>query len=213
MNFETLQQTWNTADARLDPVVLKIDKVNKLNAAVRRSIWLQLGELALDILTVSLLGVFIAAHISQPKFLVPALLLDVFAIWMTALTVRHIVLLRQVDLSAPVVASQRQTISVRAGRIFMTKWIFVLCPLIWVPLLIVGLKGAIGVDAYAVLPMHYLVGNIVFGVACVPLLLWASRSLAKRFGSSTFIRSVLDDIAGRSLVETERYLRELSEDS
>ena len=81
-------------------------------------------------------------------------------------------------------------------RIRKTKWSFLGAPLLWKPLLVVGLD-ALGIDAYVHLGARYLVANLAFGLAVIPLFLWIARR--PRVQRSRLLGRIADDIAGRSL--------------
>ena len=85
-------------------------------------------------------------------------------------------------------------------------WTVTLSPLLWPLLLIVGLKGLLGLDAYAVLGLPWLGMNLLFGLVFVPLAVGLARLLGRRFGSSPRFQGLLDDLAGRSLREAREAL-------
>src|SRR5208282_3319335 len=111
------------------------------------------------------LGVFIADQLGALRFLLPALVLDGVAVALVATTARQWFLAGEVDYDGPVTVSQRQLERLRVMRIRETKWVLLLSPLLWTPLLIVALKALFGVDAYAALGTPYLCANLFFGVA------------------------------------------------
>ena len=75
-------------------------------------------------------------------------------------------------------SSRRSSSDLRLTRIRTTLWTLLFAPLMWVPLLIVALRGLFGVDVYAAGPA-WLVANALFGVAVIPLAIF----IAKRYGS------------------------------
>ena len=79
------------------------------------------------------------------------------------------------------------------------------------PVLIVAFKGFLGVDAYLFLNGRWLLGNLLFGLAFIPLMLWAARRFASRWQGSPLLQSLMDDLAGRSLVAATGFLNELSQ--
>lgn len=72
--------------------------------------------------------------------------------------------------------------------------------------MIVGLKGLLGVDAYAVLGLFWLGVNLLVGLVFVPLAVGLARLLGRRFRSSPVFQRLLDDLAGRSLREAREAL-------
>jgi hypothetical protein len=173
---------------------------------LRAYLWLELG---LNLLSALLLGGFMASHL-ELRFLAPALVLDVFALAHVVFGARQLVTLGRVTFDAPVVAVQRELETLRVGRIRMTKWTLLLGPLLWIPVLVVALKGLAGVDTYAVFDRTWLVANVLFGVAFVPGMFLASKRLVDRFAGSPLLARLLRDVAGRNLTAAQAFLDELA---
>jgi MFS family permease len=217
MNLDELRNDWMAeheqlaSRVRLHGAWLREAQAGRGNAALgrlTRRLWLALG---LNVLLAGLLGGFMGKHLGELRFLGPALVLHVFTIGLIVSAAWQLVAIRRLDFNAPILTSQRQLEALRIHRIRETKWTLFLAPLLWVPLLVVGLKVLAGVDAYAVFPASWLVANLLFGLACIPLLWWASRRFSERFSSSPVLQRVMDDVAGRNLREARQYLARLAE--
>ena len=76
-------------------------------------------------------------------------------------------------------------------------------------MLIVGLKGLLGVDAYALFSSAWLAANVLFGVAVIPLAVWISRRYADRMKGSPLVRSLMRDMAGYNLNAAMGFLGKL----
>lgn len=164
--------------------------------------WRQLTiELIVDAALLLVIGSFAADHIGEPRFLAPALLLHVAVILLGIPLVRQLVLLRGVDYAEPVVAIQRQVERLRIEQIRSTKWTLLAAPLLWTPLLIVAMKGLLGLDAWALLDTRWLVANVAFGIMFLGGMLWVSRRIEGRW---------MDALAGRSLETATRHLDEVA---
>jgi hypothetical protein len=217
MDLDTLQKNWAEQDRRLERVL-------RLDAQVLRRVafaqtrthldrlrrWLVLALLQ-DVLAVLLFGSFVADHLVEPRFLVPGLLLHLLAIGALGSTVRQLVLARGLDLALPVAAAQHRLAELRRLRLATTKWILVLAPLVWTPLLIVALRGLLGADIYRAPLQGWLLGNALFGVACVPLLLWLARRFADRLDRSPFLQRLARDLAGVNLTAAQAELLAVAE--
>ena len=166
-------------------------------------------ELALNVVAAGGLVIFLAST-RGARFLAPAVVLAAFAFAQVAFGARQLAALRRLDFGAPVVTLQRELERLRIGRIRMTKWTILLGPLLWIPLLVVGLRGVFGIDAYAVFDRSWIVVNVLFGVAYVPFMLALSKWLADRFEGSPLLRRVLRDIAGRNLSAAHEFVSELA---
>ncbi len=100
--------------------------------------------------------------------------------------------------------------SLKIRRINETKMVFLVSPLLWVPLLIVIVKGVTGLNPYSIFNTNWLLSNFIFGLAVIPLVLWISKRYSHKFQSSSFIQNIMNDIAGRSLNEAITFLDKLS---
>ncbi|HKQ57316.1 MAG TPA: hypothetical protein VJY35_05575 [Candidatus Eisenbacteria bacterium] len=216
MELEALKAQWDACDRRLteslhlNARLLRATLEARSRAPLR---WLGAGivvELVLSALLVVALGGFVADHIREPRFVLPALVLDLAMIAMLGVCIHQLVALARIDFGTPVVALQRELERLRVLRIRVTQWTFVLAPLLWTPMLIVLLR-AVRVDAYAVLPAAWLAGNLAVGIAAIPVLLWVARRMAARFQGAPWLQGLMDDIAGRSLIEARSFLGQLAD--
>jgi hypothetical protein len=216
MDLQDLKNRWAEYDRklegslRLNTRLLREVNLSRVDSALKRLSRLLVFELLVDLGAVVALGMFIAGHAGEVRFLAPALLLGVCAVAFVIRSIRQLTALHSLDYSAPVVAIQKQLTALRIERIRVTKWVLLLSPLLWTPLLIVALEGLLGVDAYLFLDGSWLAANLLFGLAFIPLMLWAARRFASRWQGSPLVQSLMDDLAGRSLVAATGFLSELS---
>jgi len=216
MELQDLKDRWAEYDRKLDVSlrlntrILREINLSRVDSALKRLTRLIVFELLMDLAAVVALGAFIASHVGEMRFLAPALLLDVCAIGFVIASVRQLVALHGLDYSAPVVAIQKQLAALRIERIRVTKWVLLLSPILWTPLLIVAFEGIFGVDVYLFLDGTWLAANLLLGLAFIPLMLWAARRLAGRWQGSPLVQSLMDDLAGRSLVDAAGFLGTLS---
>ena len=83
----------------------------------------------------------------------------------------------------------------KAQRIRITRWVLILSPLVWTPLLIVGLQVLFGVNFYAFGGV-WLACNLIFGIAFLIAMVWASRRYADRMQGSPAIQRLMNSRAG-----------------
>jgi hypothetical protein len=187
------------ASMRLNTTLLRQWNLRAADTAIRRfarGVWF---ELAANAIAVVLLGSFAADNLHEFRFLVPAAALGVYAIALLIAGVRQLVLAQRIDFDEPVVAVQKSLEELRIRRIHVTLWTLLFAPLMWLPMLIVLLRGLLGVDAYAVFAPSWLVANALFGLAVIPLAIWLARRYGLRLAAATPMRRLADEIAGRSL--------------
>lgn len=205
MDLDNLQSLWEEqnrkldASLRLNTRILNQSTFRKAEAATTRLWWLILIELPLDALLLWGLGSFIARHITEPRFLIPALALHLYVILLASSSIRQLMGLRAIDYSAPILEIQKRLGALQVERARVTKWVFLSAPLVWTPLLIVSLKGLLGVDAYALFSCAWLAANLLFGLAVIALAVWISRRYADRMERSPVVRRLMRELAGYNL--------------
>lgn len=118
--------------------------------------------------------------------------------------------LRNIDYSAPVVAIQKELGRLRLQELRILKWVMITAPLVWTPLLIVAIKGLLGLDAYAIFSGAWLAANVAFGVAVLLLAVWISRRYADRMERSPRIQRLMRSLSGYNLSAAEGFLNSLA---
>ncbi|HVR41572.1 MAG TPA: hypothetical protein VMU84_20925, partial [Thermoanaerobaculia bacterium] len=204
MELDELKHRWAEYDRKLDASIrlntalLRESTLHKAGSALNRLSLLLAIELVINFALVLLLGSFIGDHLGELRFVVPAAFLHVCTLALIATAIQQLVTLRTLDFDAPVIEIQKKLESLRVKRIQITKWVLLLAPLLWTPLVIVSLKMLFDFDAYAL--QTWLIANLLFGVAVIPLMLLVSKRYADRFRGSPVMRRLMDDIAGRNLI-------------
>ncbi|HEX4964336.1 MAG TPA: hypothetical protein VF173_26190 [Thermoanaerobaculia bacterium] len=205
MNLEDLKQRWEDQDRKLDATLklnrqlLQMATLGKAETALRRLAFLLGIELLLDLPIALWLGSFIVDHRHEIRFLLPAVVLHLFVIGLIVTIVRQLAAIGSLDYGAPVLEIQRRLESLRIERLRATKWTLLLSPLLWTPLVIVAFESLLGVDVYARFDMSWLLGNLLFGAALIPLAVWISRRYAARMERSPFVQRLMRDLAGYNL--------------
>lgn len=205
MEIEDLKRSWEDqgrkldASLRLNTNLLRESALNKASTATARLSWLLMAEILLDLVLCIWLGSFNADHITEPRFLVPGIVLHLYAIGFVILGVHQWLALKRIDYGAPVVAIQKRLGELRVQRVRATKLILLSVLLLWTPLLIVTLKSLFGVDAYALFSSAWLAANVALGVAVIPLAVWISKRYADRMERSPLVQRLMRDLAGYNL--------------
>lgn len=212
MELDELKDLWTAQDRKLDAVL-------KLNARLLQATLLQRTrgtlrwlkaylwfEVALSVPVFFLLGSFWTDHLREPRFLIPGLFLHATVAVLLALTVRQLVALYTLDYGAPVVEIQRRLGKLQAEAGLSVLWTIVASFLLWVPLLVVALRGVLGVDAYAVLGAPFLAWNVAFGLAVLAVALGIAWRYSGRMESAPRLQALVRAFGGSSL---QRALRSL----
>ncbi len=216
MDLEDLKTRLAEQDAKLDQVIrLNTTAIRELQFSKTKSSlrWLVPGvvvELVLTIVAVIWLGNFIYGHLWEPRFLLPAVLVDICMIAFMGSCIRQLVMIASLDYSLPVVTVQKELGKLRILRIRTTKWVMTLSFVLWFPVLLVLFEGFLGVDLWRILGaisdrngnfIAWVVGNVLFGLAVALVLIWVSHRYASRMDRSPAIKRFMDHLAGHSLTQ------------
>lgn len=215
MDLDEMKQSWLAYDRKLDTALT-------LNAHLLRTTTLggartELGRLK-RLLAVELLGAaaallwigsFTAGHVAELRFAAPGAALGLCALALVITAVRQLAALGELDYGQPVLEIQGRLEALRLERLRGTQAALALGPLLWVPVLIVAMKGALGVDAYAVFSHAWILANVLFGAAVLAGAVWASRRYAGRIERSPRLRRLMHDLAGHNVNRAIGFLDEL----
>jgi hypothetical protein len=216
MDLDDLKQLWEEQDKKLDTVLtlrsyrLHAAALGKAETAMKRLTWILWIELILNVGAALCMGSFIADHVTEPRFLLPAAVLHLFVIALLGSGIHQLVAIGSLDFGAPVLAIQKRLESLRYQRLRATMLTLLASPLLWIPMLIVAMKGLLGLDAYAILPADWLIGNVLFGLAVIPLAIWIARRYADRMERSPLLQRLLRDLAGYNLNAAAGFLSKLA---
>src|SRR3984893_5111373 len=165
MELEDLRHAWEAHGRRVDDtshlnrqVVHSVitPKTETAMKPLSRLLWI---ELVVNAGAAVWLGSFLADNVTVARYALPAAALDILVIALLIAGGRQLVAISRVDYGQPVFVIQRRIESLRAERIRATMATLIVAPLAWVPLLIVALKGLVGVDAYAIFSSAWLIAN------------------------------------------------------
>jgi hypothetical protein len=216
MELEDLRHAWEAHGRTVDDTSalnrqalhsVIASKAEHAMTSLSRLLWI---ELVVNAGAAVWLGSFFADNITVARYALPAAVLDILVIALLIAGGRQLVAISRVDYGQPVLVIQRRMESLRAERIRATMATLIVAPLAWVPLLIVALKGLLGVDAYAIFSSAWLIANVLFGLFVVAVAIWASRHYTGRAASPSLLRWLMDNLAGRNLRTASDFLRSLA---
>jgi hypothetical protein len=218
MDLDVLKEKWLEQDRRLDVTIrlnrqlLIAAKMNRVRWPLRRFAFsVGLGAL-LGLIGLVILGQFIYQHWTEPRFVLPAVVLDIWVIAILAASIRQMAMAVQIDYDKPIAVIQKQIESLRVLRIRTTQWALLTGQVVWwTPFLIVALKGFLDVDAYKAFDTAYLLANLAVGLAIIPLAIWVSRKFGDRMGRSPVMRRLMRELAGYNMNAATDFLTTLSE--
>jgi len=218
MDLDTLKAAWTEHNRKLD-VSIRLNRqlllaanMNRVRSPLRRFAFLVGVGALVGLICPVILGQFIYRHWTEPRFALPAVLLDIWSIATMAASIRQMAMALRIDYDQPITVIQKQIESLRILRIRIIRWALLTGQLVWwTPFLIVALKGFWDVDAYQTLSAAFLVSNLAFGLAVIPLAIWVSRKFGDRVGRSPLLRRFMRELAGYNLNAANASIAALSE--
>ena len=218
MELDAMKAQWSEYDRkrdlsiRLNQRVLVAAKMDRVRTPLRRFAALAGAGALVGLAVIVALGQFLYGHRAEARFVLPSLVMDVWTIAMLAASVRMITMALRIDYEIPVAQIQKQIESLRVLRIRVTQWALLTGQVVWwVAFLIVALEGFGGVDAYRFLGSGFLIINVVFGLALIPLAIWLSRKFGERGGGPPAVRWLMRELGGYNLNAAQDFLAEVRE--
>jgi hypothetical protein len=194
------------ASMRLNVVLLQQWNLSRLDTLLGRLKRGLIFELVTSVIAVAALAYFGYQRLREPQFVIPAALLYLYALVYLIAVARQLTQITGVDYDEPVVAIQKKLEELRLARVRTTLWALLFAPLMWLPILIVGMLVLFGVDVYEYANPAWLAGNALFGLAVIPLAISLARRYGRRLEGTTAIRRLADAIAGQTLSEARASL-------
>lgn len=210
-NPDELRAMWAEHDQKLETSIRLNRRLLRENYARRAqfAMWrlaAMLGAGSLMMVGVIVwLGAFIRDNLGMPQFVWPAVFLDILAIGALACLNFQIALALKTDYDQPVAVVQKRLVMLRKVRVRYAQGILLSMTLTWTPVFIVAMKAFLGIDVWHSFSRIWLLANILFGLAVVPVGIWILRKLSARL-SERF----RDELAGRNLTAASKFLADLA---
>lgn len=204
LDLDALRAGWSSHQQQLDASLtlnaqtLRAALRQRTGAAFRRHRKWLLASIIGATLTLAALLTFIVLHRDDSIYRLLATPLALLALAELIVDLRQWRALSSLDLCAPVLQVQAVLDRLRGRALRLARWVLLSSVLLWLPLLLVLVKGLSGVDLLDHLHPSVIYVNLLVGVLFVPLALlvmrWANARFAQRPGYQRF----LDDVAGGS---------------
>lgn len=217
MNLDTLKTQWSAQDSGFDiEVTIRLKTAKKptrtgLNWLLRRHSLFVFFNQAMVAFCIVLNGVFIGNHFREPRFLAPAIILHLAMIGLIVADAFQHEAVSKMNFDGPLSEVQKKVEKLAILRVRINQFIFLLAPAFWPVLLVLLLKGLLGIDAYAVFPASWLIANIAFGLLWIPFAWFIARIFGERFSKTRFGKSVIADLTGKRLLQAQARLKELAD--
>lgn len=219
MTLDDLKAEWAKRDEALarslhvNTSLLRDSLIDARRAKIRRHAEMGPFNTVVWILTLILMGSFVANHWGEWRFVVPAAAIHIWTIAMGAIGFHQRAQLDAIDYGAAPTHIQQRLAAIREQRAHVVQWAFLTGQVIWwIPFFIVFMKGALDVDLYALSEFMrtFLAVNIAIGLAFIPIALFGARILSTRLRGNSAWRSFIDGVAGRDLSEARALAQRLA---
>lgn len=210
LDLDALRAGWNTSQRQLDASLtldaqtLRATLSQRTGAAFRRHRTGLLASLVGAALTFGALLGFIALHADDAVYRFLATPLAMLALAELIVDWRQWRALSQLDLSAPVLQVQALLDQLRGRILRQAKWVVLTSVLLWLPLLLVLIKGLTGGDLLDHLHPSVIYVNLLVGVLFIPLALGVMTLVTRHFRQKPGFERLLDDVAGSSFSRARR---------
>lgn len=181
-------------------------RLDRMRASLRPVLWEHVGQMALGVFITLAVGPFWWNHRAEPGLLVSGLVLHIYAVLMIALGARVVVLIRTLQLDAPVVQIQKALARLRRSYVMTGFVVGMPWWLLWIPVISV----VFGVDPFADWPAGWVTANLIIGVVGSLGTLWFFRHLWTASADSERRRGVEESVAGKSFKSARVFLDEIA---
>lgn len=216
MQLDDMKIAWAAHGARLERSLAIEERLVREMALgkVRRALapfvlWRTL-EVALGAAALLVVVPILVAHASEPRYLVAAGALVVYAAGVTALCATLLVNGLRLDYGGPVTTMQRDLGYIRLVEYVALKWAVLGGVVVWLPAALVLFEALTGVDALARVDVAWLAGNFLFGLVVMALGQALSRVYVERSDLGPRAHRLLDALSGRGLRSAAKHLADLS---
>ncbi len=205
MDLDQMKAKWAEQDRKLDEnmrlnrQILTGIQVKAGKSRVERVLAFTAVHAFLWVGCIVALGNFIYQHLAEPRFALAGAALDLYSIGFLIALIRQMAIAGRIDYGQPVTIIQKQVEAMRILRVRTIQWAVLAGTVVWAPFLIVVSRAFLGLDIYRLLGTRWVMANLLFGLALMPLAIWVSRKFHDRITGSPLIQRMMKDLAGTNL--------------
>lgn len=186
MQFEELSGIWNSTDIELErSVQINKELVKQLGFTKVKSHLFEIkGSAIFEIIVEAIFSIFLVSfvvdYISDPQFLLPAVVLLIFSLFSLIIEIFKLKLFLTIDSSATVFGAQKKLSKLKYLEFLDIYSLYIIVPLYLVPFLIVIAKAFLNLDLYDLGIMDWLNYSIFGGLMIAAILVYALRKFRNR---------------------------------
>ena len=214
MELDDLKGAWAELDRRIEGIesIVQADYRSRRFQKIRRTLRLVGAGQAVQAVVwtgvVMIVAPFWIEHRHVPHLLVAGLLLHAYGILAIGTAIVQLLVTGRLYYAGPIVECQKRLAELERLRI--TCALATLLPwwILWIAVLMVGVKALLGVDVYVQAPA-WILGNVAFGLLAMALTTWMARRISRRPSNPRWVQGIIDDLAGRSLRRVKEQLADV----
>jgi hypothetical protein len=210
MERDDVRDAWDSFEAQLkqssqlSDLILVESLTSKARTPLTGERRFVLAETAVNSIVLVALGSFAFDHAATAAGICAAILAGAL-IAIDAVLIGVALALSRIDFDTPVLAVQAELGRIKARRAALTAGILIVSPLLWTPLLVLGL-GIFGIDAVSTLGIAYLAANAAFGLLVGAAAWLTVRLFGRHLRTSPWTERAVDALTGRAYREAAEYL-------
>jgi hypothetical protein len=214
MELDELKSAWMVLDQRLDTShrlqlqALRERKLDQLKRRLRPLYWGQVVQVVIGTLVLLSAIAFWSSHRHEVSMLLSGIVVHVYGVVMIMTAGITLGRVAALDYSAPVMALQKQLGSIRRFHILGGLWAGLPWWFLWMPMMAMLARYAVGIDLYARAPSVFVFGTIIGALGLAVTWLFHRWSNNPRHPQRT--RAVEDSMSGRSLRSAQAALDEIA---
>lgn len=163
MELQELEAAWKTLDARVSQQAVELKQLRSKHLLSRVSLG-QWKQLAIGLVFVLWGGAYWADHLGTPHLVAYGLAAHAYGIAIMATAIVLLVAVSRVDHTLPVADVQQRLLELRRARIRSERILWLFGAVMWVPLLMMGVRGFLHLDVWLLDP-SYVLWNLAVGAA------------------------------------------------
>jgi hypothetical protein len=209
-----MKTIWGQFDKKLDMLLLlneqnaRLVALRKVKSSLQQYIVFRSLEIVLGLFAINFLADVALSATSVPNVWISALILCAFTVLGVAGCVNQIFWASQVDYAAPLPTLQKNLVRIESQTLVFTRFLMLLLPLYPV-YLIVGAWWLTGIDIVREGNSAWWWAQVIFAVACMPLIIWLWRKISYRNIDTPWVKAVIRGIGGASLTRAMMLVHEL----
>jgi len=216
MQLDDMKAAWATQGAQIDRLLdvneqlLRDVTMRKVRSSLIPYLLWRAVEVAVGAAMTVLSGMVLSRHIEDVLYVTIVGAMFLFAVFMTATTLRLMVRALYLDHGEQVSDMQHAVAKLKLAEFHTLKWALLGGVVLWLPAILVLIEALVGADVLSQVPLAWLLANVAFGLAVLVLGQYLAKKYVDTKERAPWQQRFLDYASGRQLTAIGRHIDELS---